>query len=309
MAFLDNSGDIILDAVLTDAGRNRLAKADGSFKIAKFAVGDDEVNYTLYQNANHPEATHPSGSAYFDLEILQTPILEAFTNNTSFLKSKLSTYTSIDLFYLPVILINDKQPETKRHSSLGNYCVAVDQTTADNFRSVQGVVDGYTPNATSYYPRADSGLDTTAISPEDTLDPDLRETQYILELDSRLASIVSYDASVAATLSFIDDDSIASYYFTETTDSAFVTQNPVTVVDTLTQVVRGPRGTYMRFGVRSSANLRTSDYLFKQIGSTTTMADGDGTTQNIRFIDTTIKLTGGTTGYRIDLPVRYIKQY
>ena len=34
MAFLDNSGDIILDAVLTDTGRMRLAKADGSFKIS-----------------------------------------------------------------------------------------------------------------------------------------------------------------------------------------------------------------------------------------------------------------------------------
>ncbi len=31
MAFLDNSGDIILDAVLTDTGRYRLAKGDGSF--------------------------------------------------------------------------------------------------------------------------------------------------------------------------------------------------------------------------------------------------------------------------------------
>ena len=38
MAFLDNSGDIILDAVLTDAGRERLAKGDGSFKITKFAL-------------------------------------------------------------------------------------------------------------------------------------------------------------------------------------------------------------------------------------------------------------------------------
>ena len=35
MAFLDNSGDIILDAVLTDLGRQRLAKGDGSFKITK----------------------------------------------------------------------------------------------------------------------------------------------------------------------------------------------------------------------------------------------------------------------------------
>ncbi len=80
MAFLDNSGDIILDAVLTDTGRLRLAQGDGSFKISKFALGDDEINYELY-NKNHP-----SGSAYYDAEILQTPVLEAFTNNTSFLK-------------------------------------------------------------------------------------------------------------------------------------------------------------------------------------------------------------------------------
>ena len=42
MAFLDNSGDIILDAVLTDAGRARLASGDGSFKISKFAFFDEE---------------------------------------------------------------------------------------------------------------------------------------------------------------------------------------------------------------------------------------------------------------------------
>ena len=65
MAFLDNSGDIILDAVLTDTGRKRLAKGDGSFRITKFAFGDDEINYELY-NYNHS-----SGSAYYDLNILQ----------------------------------------------------------------------------------------------------------------------------------------------------------------------------------------------------------------------------------------------
>ena len=75
MAFLDNSGDIILDAVLTDTGRKRLAAGDGSFRIAKFALADDEIDYNLY-NLNHP-----SGSAYYDLNILQSPVLEAFTNN------------------------------------------------------------------------------------------------------------------------------------------------------------------------------------------------------------------------------------
>ena len=45
MAFQDNSGDIIFDVVLTDEGRKRLAKGDGSFNIAQFALGDDEINY------------------------------------------------------------------------------------------------------------------------------------------------------------------------------------------------------------------------------------------------------------------------
>ena len=43
MAFLDNSGDTIIDVVLTDEGRQRLAKGDGSFNVAKFALGDDEI--------------------------------------------------------------------------------------------------------------------------------------------------------------------------------------------------------------------------------------------------------------------------
>ena len=98
MGFLDNSGDIILDAVLTDAGRERLARGDGSFKIVKFALGDDEINY---QNFDLTAA-----STGKDLQILQTPVLEAFTNNTSLMKSKLVTITRTDLLYLPVIKLN-----------------------------------------------------------------------------------------------------------------------------------------------------------------------------------------------------------
>ena len=54
MAFLDNSGDIILDAVLTDLGRLRLA--EGKFSIVKFALGDEEINYRLY----NPDAGNAS---------------------------------------------------------------------------------------------------------------------------------------------------------------------------------------------------------------------------------------------------------
>ena len=46
MAFLDNSGDIVLDAVLTDLGRKRMA--EGNFRITQFALGDDEIDYRIY---------------------------------------------------------------------------------------------------------------------------------------------------------------------------------------------------------------------------------------------------------------------
>ena len=48
MGFLDNStNNILIDAVLTDSGRRALALNNGSFSIVKFALGDDEVDYTI----------------------------------------------------------------------------------------------------------------------------------------------------------------------------------------------------------------------------------------------------------------------
>ena len=46
MGFLDNStANIIVDAVLTDLGRQLLAANDGSFSIRRFSLADDEVDY------------------------------------------------------------------------------------------------------------------------------------------------------------------------------------------------------------------------------------------------------------------------
>ena len=75
MAFQNNSGDIILDVVLTDEGRRRLALGDGSFEVTQFALGDDEINYALFDLT--------AQTALQDLSILETAILESFTNNSS----------------------------------------------------------------------------------------------------------------------------------------------------------------------------------------------------------------------------------
>ena len=124
MAFQDNSGDIILDVVLTDEGRRRLAKGDGSFSIVKFALADDEINYELFETG--------STTALQDLSILQTPVLEAFTNNMSSMKSKLISLSDNTLFYLPVLKINTSANAAVQTHSLGNFAVLIDQNTTDN---------------------------------------------------------------------------------------------------------------------------------------------------------------------------------
>lgn len=48
MGFLNHAtSNIIIDAVLTERGRELLARNDGSFNISSFTFGDDEVDYSL----------------------------------------------------------------------------------------------------------------------------------------------------------------------------------------------------------------------------------------------------------------------
>jgi hypothetical protein len=299
MAFLDNSGDIILDAVLTDVGRMRLARGDGSFQITAFALGDDEIDYSLFNSS------HPSGSAYYDLSIKQTPILEAFTNNTSFLKSKLLSVNRNDLFYLPVIKLNELNTGNSKHTS-GVFIVTSDLTTSQlSLQSNAGVLNGYAPQDTATFIRLDQGIDNSAIAPTIDLQPTLRETQYLLKMHNDLGfitSVTNNGSTSPATVNYIDDDGIASYFLSLTNNSNFVRQNTNNKVAVSTQTIAGPRGTILSFKIAASLNLRDSNNLFTELGGTTTV---DG--QSVRYIDSYIGVEGLTTGYKIEIPVRYIK--
>ena len=83
MAYLDNT-EITVDAILTKKGRQKLASGQ-SHNITKFALGDDEIDYTLY------EAAHPKGSAYYDSAIKAIPVTEANPDETQVLRYKLVT--------------------------------------------------------------------------------------------------------------------------------------------------------------------------------------------------------------------------
>ena len=99
MGYLDNSS-ITVDAILTKKGRELLAKNDGSFNITQFALGDDEIDYSLY-NENHPNGSQYSGEA-----IENMPILEAFPDGNNIMKHKLITLPR-NTTQLPIIAISN----------------------------------------------------------------------------------------------------------------------------------------------------------------------------------------------------------
>ena len=311
MAFLDNSGDIILDAVLTDEGRRLLARGDGSFKITKFALGDDEINYGLY------DKNSPSGSAYYDLEILHSPILEAFTNNASSMKNKLITLSRNDFLYLPIIKLNEKLSQTKRTAAsfgIDTYLITCDETTEKITNidfNTQGLIRGAGVDNSSNFIRCDQGLDTTAteISPARTLSAELVESSYLIEIDNRLGRIVSAtDRNRNASLSFIDDDNIATYMVDNTQFVRDITNTDI-ITETSNQVLSGPRGTRLEFSITASDDLFSSEYFFDLLGSSeNSVVIGGGTSSNVKFIDTTVRVTGMSTGYRLDIPVRFVKK-
>jgi hypothetical protein len=84
MGFLNNT-TITIDAILTKRGRELLARGRNEFKVTKFSLADDEVDYRLW------DVTHPNGTNYYGAVIENMPILEPVPDETQVLKYKLVT--------------------------------------------------------------------------------------------------------------------------------------------------------------------------------------------------------------------------
>ena len=82
MGYLNNT-QVIVDAVLTKRGRELLARNDGSFRITQFALADDEINYSLWNEE------HPNGSQFAGEAIENGPLLEAFPDENNIMIHKL----------------------------------------------------------------------------------------------------------------------------------------------------------------------------------------------------------------------------
>ena len=206
---------------------------------------------------------------------------------------------------------NDNNYKKDQITSTGNYLVSVDDDSNDFDTSTKklvaedGVLNGVSGGGNSKI-QVQQGLDTSDISSTFIIDPDLNETQFILEIDNRLG-MISHGGTTAA-VSFIDDDNLASYFlssnpYVEISEGAGKDTAIDVLADTYSMAIAGPRGNVLEFQIKASLDLNSSTALFTKLGSTYLI---NGT--SFYYIDTTVRVTGATTGYRLDIPVRFVKK-
>ena len=99
MGYLDNTS-VTVDAILTNKGRELLAKGDGSFNITQFALADDEIDYDLW-NPNHS-----LGSDFYGIVIENMPLTEAIPDETQAMKSRLLTLDNNTTTRIPTVQVD-----------------------------------------------------------------------------------------------------------------------------------------------------------------------------------------------------------
>ena len=119
MGVLDNT-TITVDAILTKKGRELLAQGEGKFKITKFALADDEIDYGLY------DITHPNGSNFYGQAIENMNLLEAIPNQTLAVKYFLTNNPGQSSGNAPILTLTG--PSTIQATKTGVYT-----STTDNY--------------------------------------------------------------------------------------------------------------------------------------------------------------------------------
>ena len=327
MAFLDNSGDIILDAVLTDVGRKRMA--NGTFQITKFALGDDEIDYNLY------DLNHPSGSAYYDLEILQTPILESVTGIAAHINYGLLSISNPNLLYMPTIKENNKVPLSARRRDNVYYLAVRDGVTAPALKAAFGgvgsggdlqVLEAGQRNGTKIV--LEAGLDTAEIpgTPSNKTNyitsQGLADAAYSVSVDTRfITTVLGPDSSSTFNNNAGSGESDVKFGLATATpntkDKAMRNRRMASIrainnnvvrrqndnkADTDTSVIQGPRSTAtaLNFDTRILA-----DDDFRRYGKRgQTISGASGT---FKYIDTSVKVTSAL-GDTFSIPVRIIQK-
>lgn len=155
MGYLDHStNNIIVDAVLTDIGREFLARNDGSFSIVKFALGDDEVDYTMIQKFGRTVGKEKIEK--------NTPVFEAQTSANLALKYTAVSVSNPNLVRMPQVTL----------------------TGGDTSSLVKLTRTGSTSSVTVTL--------TQTITGESTIDPELRDQSYTVKMTNQFISLTGF---------------------------------------------------------------------------------------------------------------------
>lgn len=120
MGFLDSStNNILIDAVLTDTGRQFLARNDGSFSIVKFACCDDGVDYSIIRKYGRTVGKEKIEK--------NTPVFEALTNPSYEMKNKLISVSNPNLLRMPSLSLTGEGVNSSNVVTLGR----ISQKTAN----------------------------------------------------------------------------------------------------------------------------------------------------------------------------------
>lgn len=196
MGFLDHTtNNIVIDAVLTERGRELLARNDGSFKIDAFSFGDDEVDY--------------SSVIKYGLNIgkekieKNTPIFEAQTNENLALKHNLITLSgsTTRILYIPILM-----PYTGLTLSAGNQIQPVQiylNTTNGNVKNKSFQILSTIP----------------AIANQTAIDSNLTDLRFEVKMNSLLLSL--YSSANLPTTDYLDLDEnyVSTYQVTATNNN------------------------------------------------------------------------------------------
>ena len=137
---LYNSSTLSVEAILTTRGKELLS-TDGTVNITKFALGVEEIDYTLY------DETHPNGTDSFGVVLENTIPLEtsptrqnlkSYLLNEGFSNKKLVVPQSTTLEADTAFLI---KPVTNVDGKVHNetYLFAIDNTKIVSLMSMQGM--------------------------------------------------------------------------------------------------------------------------------------------------------------------------
>lgn len=187
MGYLDNS-TITVDAILTLKGRELLAQGGTAFNITQFALGDDEVDYSLW----NPD--HPLGTSYYGTIIENMPVTEAIPDESQALKYRLISLPK-NTVYLPKINVGNTTITLQTPGSIG--LIAPNTANLLNANSTLGYTAILSDNTIADLQIAQPLANTTAVPTTPTFIGD--------NSDARSISAVGFQFRIVAKPVYLED--------------------------------------------------------------------------------------------------------